>query len=156
MKIIYGRTEADLAEAAKSFGWEEYETSRKTVIQRKDIDLVDIVSPNATHKDIAVEAAKAEKHILFEKPLATNFADAKKMLEAVESTGIKHMVCFNYRKVPAVSLAKKMIEEGQLKKIYNFRAVYLQDWPAGPSFPTVWQLSERPHSRAVGHPQLQG
>jgi len=143
MKIICGRTEARVAEAAKTFGWQEHKTSWKEVIQREDINLIDIVSPNATHKDIAVEAAKTGKHILCEKPLATNFADAKKMLEAVESTGIKHMVCFNYRKAPAVSLAKKIIEEGQLGKIYHFRAVYLQDWPADHNFPMVWKLNKQ-------------
>ncbi|MCD6232233.1 Gfo/Idh/MocA family oxidoreductase [Candidatus Aerophobetes bacterium] len=141
-RALCGRTEKAVAEAAQKFGWESYETSWKRLIEREDIDLIDITTPNNTHKEIAIVAAKAGKDIICEKPLATNLNDAQAMLKAVESTGVKHMICFNYRKVPAISLAKKLIEEGKLGEIYHFRAVYLQDWIIDPEFPLVWRLQK--------------
>ncbi len=142
MKVICGRTETAVSEAARMFGWEAYETSWEKLVQRQDIDLVDINTPNSTHREIAVAAAKAGKHILCEKPLAVSLAEAEEMLEAAREAGVNHMVCFNYRKVPAVGLAKKMIEEGRLGKIYHFRAQYLQDWITDPEFPLVWRLKK--------------
>lgn len=140
MKVICGRTESAVAEAAKKFGWESYETSWEKVVERDDIDLIDINTPNNTHREIAVTAAKAGKAILCEKPLAMNLAQAKEMLEEAEKAGVKHMVCFNYRKVPAISLARKLIQNGQVGRIYHFRAQYLQDWITDPEFPLVWRL----------------
>jgi predicted dehydrogenase len=142
MKVICGRTETAVSEAAKEFGWEAYETSWERLVQREDIDLIDINTPNSTHRKIAVAAAKAGKHILCEKPLAVNLAEAEQMLKAAQEAGVKHMVCFNYRKVPAVGLAKKLIEEGRVGKIYHFRAQYLQDWITDPEFPLVWRLKK--------------
>jgi len=129
-----------VAEAAKKFGWESYETSWEKVVERDDIDLIDINTPNNTHREIAVAAAKAGKAILCEKPLAMNLAQAKEMLEEAEKGEVKHMVCFNYRKVPAISLARKLIQNGQVGRIYHFRAQYLQDWITDPEFPLVWRL----------------
>lgn len=142
MKVICGRTETAVSEAARMFGWEAYETSWEKLVQRQDIGLVDINTPNSTHREIAVAAAKAGKHILCEKPLAVSLAEAEEMLEAMREAGVKHMVCFNYRKVPAVGLAKKLIGEGRLGKIYHFRAQYLQDWITDPEFPLVWRLKK--------------
>ena len=142
MKVICGRTETAVSEAARRFGWEAYETSWEKLVQRQDIGLVDINTPNSTHREIAVAAAKAGKHILCEKPLAVSLAEAEEMLEAAKEAGVKHMVCFNYRKVPAVGLAKKLIGEGRLGKIYHFRAQYLQDWITDPEFPLVWRLKK--------------
>ncbi len=142
MKVICGRTETAVSEAARMFGWEAYETSWEKLVQRQEIGLVDINTPNSTHREIAVAAAKAGKHILCEKPLAVSLAEAEEMLEAARQAGVKHMVCFNYRKVPAVGLAKKMIGEGRLGKIYHFRAQYLQDWITDPEFPLVWRLKK--------------
>ena len=142
MKVICGRTETAVSEAARKFGWEAYETSWEKLVQGQDIGLVDINTPNSTHREIAVAAAKAGKHILCEKPLAVSLAEAEEMLEAARQAGVKHMVCFNYRKVPAVGLAKKLIEEGHLGKIYHFRAQYLQDWVTDPEFPLVWRLKK--------------
>jgi len=141
-KVICGRTEKAVAEAAQKFNWQSYETSWKKLIEREDIDLIDITTPNNTHKEIAIVAAKAGKDIICEKPLATNLADAQAMLKVVKSTGVKHMVCFNYRKVPAIGLAKKLIKEGALGEIYHLRAVYLQDWIIDPEFPLVWRLQK--------------
>jgi predicted dehydrogenase len=142
MKMICGRTETAVSEAAKKFGWEAYETSWEKLVQREDISLVDINTPNSTHREIAIAAAKAGKHILCEKPLAVSLAEAEEMLKAAREAGVKHMVCFNYRKVPAVGLAKKLIEEGWLGEIYHFRAQYLQDWITDPEFPLVWRLKK--------------
>lgn len=141
-KVICGRTETRIVEAAKTFGWEEYETSWRKVVEREDIDLIDIITPNVIHKDIAVEAAKVGEPIICDKPPATNFADGKKMLKAVKSAEVKHMTGFNYCKVPAVSLAKTMIEEEQLGRIYHFRAVYLQDEHVDPGLPIEWRLTK--------------
>lgn len=142
MKVICGRTEQALAEAAKRFGWESYETSWEKVVQRDDIDLIDINTPNNTHRDIAIAAAKAGKAIICEKPLARNLSEAEEMLKEVKKAGVKHMVCFNYRKVPALALAKKLIQNDELGKIYHFRAQYLQDWITDPEFPLVWRLKK--------------
>jgi len=140
MKAICGRTKEEVAKAAKIYGWQSYETSWEKLIQRDDIDLIDIATPVNLHKDIAIAAAKAGKHILCEKPMALNLNEARQMLEAAEKAGVKHMIGFNYRKVPAIALAKRLIDEGALGKIYHFRAVYLQDWIVDPNFPLVWRL----------------
>ena len=142
LKAICGRTESVVAQAARKFGWESYETSWEKLVRREDIDLVDITTPNASHKDIVLAAAAEGKDILCEKPLAVSLEEAEKMLEAVEEAGIKHMVCFNYRRVPAIALAKRFIDEGKLGKVYHFRAQYLQDWIADPNFPLVWRLRD--------------
>ena len=142
MKVICGRTEQALAEAAIRFGWESYETSWQKIIQRDNIDLIDINTPNNTHRDIAVAAAKAGKAIICEKPLAKNLSEAEEMLNEVKKAGVKHMICFNYRKVPALALAKELIQNNELGKVYHFRAQYLQDWITDPEFPLVWRLKK--------------
>jgi len=140
MKVLCGRDEAGVREMADRFGWQEIETSWERLIERKDIDLIDITAPTNVHKEIAVAAAKAGKNIFCEKPLAMNVKEAREMLRSVEEAGVKHMIGFNYRRVPAVALAKKLIDEGAIGKIYHFRAVYLQDWIVDPDFPLVWRL----------------
>ena len=142
MKVICGRTEKAVSQAREKFGWEEYETDWKKVVERKDIDLIDITTPPNAHKDIAIEAAKNGKIVFCEKPLASTLKDAYQMLEAVEKYGVKHAICFNYRKLPAIGLAKKLIDEGKIGKIYHMRAVYLQDWIVDPDFPLVWRLQK--------------
>ncbi len=143
MKVICGRTEKAVSQAKEKFGWLEYETDWKKVVERKDIDLIDITTPPNAHKDIAIEAAKNGKIVFCEKPLASTLKDAYEMLEAVEKYGVKHAICFNYRKLPAIGLAKKLIEEGKIGKIYHMRAVYLQDWIVDPDFPLVWRLQKQ-------------
>ena len=142
MKVICGRNEKAVAKAAKDYGWESHETSWEKLVNREDIDLIDITTPNAAHKDIAIAASKAGKHILCEKPLATNLADAQEMLSAAQESGKKHMICFNYQKAPAVALAKKLIDDGYIGKIYHFRAVYLLDYLSDPNIPLGWQLKK--------------
>src|SRR5690606_11756728 len=118
MKVICGRNEEGVKKAARQFGWEEAATDWREVVCRDDIDLVDINAPSDVHKEIALAAAKAGKHLFCEKPLALTLADAREMLAAAESAGVKHMIGFNYRFAPAVQLAKKLIEEGRLGRIY--------------------------------------
>ncbi|HOK79271.1 MAG TPA: Gfo/Idh/MocA family oxidoreductase [bacterium] len=143
MKVICGRHDVPLSIAQEKFGWQERITDWKKIISRSDIDLVDITTPPDEHKDIAVEAAKEGKIVFCEKPLANSLKEGYEMLEAVEKYKVKHAICFNYRKLPAVGLAKKLIEQGKLGKIYHMRAVYLQDWILDPEFPLVWRLQRK-------------
>jgi predicted dehydrogenase len=124
---------------AERHGWQSFETSWETLVKRKDIDIIDICTPNNSHMPIAVAAAKAGKHVICEKPAAMNAAEAKLMYEAAENAGVKNMIAFNYRRVPALALAKKMISEGKLGIIHHFNAVYYQDWLVDPEFPWVWR-----------------
>jgi predicted dehydrogenase len=140
MKVICGRHEAPLKEAAEAWGWEEYDTSWENIVKRDDIDIVDISSPQITHRDIAVAATEAGKHVLLEKPMAMNAQEAQEMLDAVKKAGVKHIIGFNYRRVPAIGLAKRLIEEGKIGRIFHWRACYLQDWIVAEDFPLIWKL----------------
>lgn len=142
MKAICGREEPWVKESAAKFGWEDYETSWEKLVAREDIDAVDITAPSNAHKEIALAAAENGKHVFCEKPLALNLKDAREMLRAVQKSGVKHQIGFNYRFTPAIQLAKKMIDEGKLGQIYHFRAKYLQDWIIDPDFPLVWRLDK--------------
>jgi predicted dehydrogenase len=143
MKVICGRDPAGAEEAARKFGWEQFETDWRSVVERPDIDMVDISTPGNLHCSMALAAAAAGKHIICEKPLANSLADAKEMLRAVEKAGVKHMIMHNYRKIPAVALAKKLIEEGRIGDIYHYHGAYLQDWIVHPEFPLVWRLDKK-------------
>lgn len=142
MKAICGRDENWVKEAARKFGWETYETDWKALVKRDDIDIIDITSPSNVHKEIAIAAAEAGKHVMCEKPLALNVHDAREMLSVVKKCKVKHQVGFNYRFAPAVLLIKKMIEDGKLGRIFHFRGQYLQDYIIDPSFPRVWRLDK--------------
>jgi len=151
MKVVAGRTEAKVKEAAERLGWEEYATRWEDVIARKDIDIIDICTPGDSHMPIAIAAAQAKKHILCEKPLANTLADAEQMWKAAAKAGVMHMLCHNYRRCPAVALAKQLIDAGKIGKIYHYRGTYLQDWIVDPNFPLVWRLrKETAGSGALG------
>jgi len=137
---ICGRTEELVSEAAKRYGYKKYYTEWKDLIKDEEVELFDNSASNNMHAEPCIAAAEAGKHIFCEKPLALNAKEAKRMLNAVEKANIKHMVGFNYRFVPAVRLAKKLIEEGYLGRIYHFRARYLQEWIMDPNFPLIWKL----------------
>jgi len=142
LRVLADVTE-DLARAgARQFGFEDWTVGWESIFDY-DIDAVDIVTPNLVHPDIAIEAARRGKHVMCEKPLAVNVAETRAMVDAVEKAGIVNMVCFNYRQTPAVAMAKKLIEEGQIGTIHHFRAVYLQDWCADPNSPWVWRFSAK-------------
>lgn len=140
LQALCGRTEEKVKAAAEKFGFASYETDWRKLIARDDIDLVDVVTPGETHVPISIAAAQAGKMVFCEKPLANTVAQAEQMAAAVKAAGVPHAVCFNYRGVPAVALAKQMIADGRLGKIYHWRSVYLQDWILDPSFPIVWRL----------------
>jgi predicted dehydrogenase len=129
---------------AENWSWEAVETDWRKLIARSDIDVVDICTPNNTHYDMAMAAAEAGKIIICEKPLAMNAAEALAMTEAAERSGRPTMVSFNYRRIPAVALAKQMVEEGRLGRIFHYRAKYLQDWTISPDLAqggnTLWRL----------------
>jgi predicted dehydrogenase len=141
-KVICGRTDHLVKQAAEDFGWEEYSTDWREIVDRDDIDIIDIATPTVNHREIAIAAAQSGKHIFCEKPLALSALEAKEMYETAEKCKVKHMLGHNYRRVPAIALAKKMIEEGRLGKLYHFRGVYLQDWIMNPNTPLTWQLDK--------------
>lgn len=142
MKVICGRTPNNVRAAAREYGWEEAATNWEEVVNRKDIDLVDVSTPGDSHMEIAIAAAQAGKAVFCEKPLANNVRDSEKMLAAVEKAGVIHMICHNYRRAPAVMLAKQLITEGQIGEIRHYRGTYLQDWITDPNFPLVWRLDK--------------
>jgi predicted dehydrogenase len=142
LKVVVGRTEAKVKEAQARLGFEEAATSWQSVLARKDIDIVDICTPGDSHAEIAIAAAEAKKAILCEKPLANDLGEAERMSAAAKKAGVVNMVCHNYRRVPAVALAKKLIEEGKIGEIHHYRGVYLQDWIVDPNFPRVWRLEK--------------
>lgn len=151
MKIVCGRDRAEVEKAALAYGWEQAATDWEEVVAREDVDVVDICTPGDTHMPIAVAAARAGKIVFCEKPLANTLAEAEAMLEAVRANGVIHMLCHNYRRAPAVALAKKIIEEGRIGRIYHYRGTYLQDWLVSPDFPRVWRLEKaRAGSGALG------
>jgi len=142
MKVMCGKFPEELATAEK-YGWEETSLDWKEVVHRDDIDIIDICTPNFLHPIIAIEAAKAGKHIVCEKPLANTLKEAKDMLKAAEKANVKHMCGFSYRFAPAVQSMKKLISSGGLGEIYHFRAAYQQDWIMDPDFPMVWRLKKK-------------
>jgi predicted dehydrogenase len=144
MKTICGRNAGAVQEAATRLGWEDATTDWREMLSDPEIDIVDIATPNDTHREIALAAAAAGKAILCEKPLALNVAEAEEMLAAVRKARVVHMVCHNYRRIPAIALAKQMIERGELgDRIYHLRARYAQDWITDPAFPLVWRLQAK-------------
>ncbi|MER8589989.1 MULTISPECIES: Gfo/Idh/MocA family oxidoreductase [unclassified Mesorhizobium] len=142
-KVVVDVTDALADEGRRRYGFEESSSDWRAVVKRPDIDVVDIVTPNDSHAAIAIAAAEAGKHIICEKPLARGGDEAKTMLDAVKKAGVIHMVAFNYRRTPAVALARQYIEEGRIGKILNFRGTYLQDWSADPDSPLSWRFQKK-------------
>ena len=144
LKAVCARSADKVKAFADNWGWESVETDWRKLIERDDIDAIDIGSPNNTHRDIVLAAAKAGKMILCEKPLAMNAAEGLEMTEAVEKAGVPNMVWFNYRRVPAITLAKQFVDEGRLGRVFHYRAKYLQDWTISPDLPqggaALWRL----------------
>ena len=144
LKAVCDLDEARAAAFAAKWGYESYETDWRKLIARKDIDLVDITLPNNMHREVAIAAAKAGKMILCEKPLARNGPEGLKMVQAIEKAGVPNMVSYNYRRIPAVTLAKQLIDEGRLGRIFHYRAKILQDWTISKDLPQggpgLWRL----------------
>ena len=142
-KVVVDITDALADEGRRRYGFEESSADWRKVVTRPDIDVIDIVTPNDSHAEIAIAAAQAGKHIICEKPLARGGDEAKTMLDAVNKAGVIHMVAFNYRRTPAVALARQYIDEGRIGKILNFRGTYLQDWSADPDSPLSWRFQKK-------------
>lgn len=150
-KVVVDLGAEQAEQARQRFGFEESSTNWREVVQRPDIHVVDIVTPNDSHAEIAIAAARAGKHIICEKPLSRTVEEARAMLDAVQAAKVIHMVAFNYRRTPAVALARKFIEQGRIGKVLNFRGTYLQDWSADPNSPLSWRFSKKvAGSGAVG------
>ncbi|MCO1597287.1 Gfo/Idh/MocA family oxidoreductase [Micromonospora sp. RHAY321] len=154
MALICGRDTGKVADAADRLGWDAYTTDWRDVINRDDIDVVDVCTPGDSHAEIALAALAAGKHVLCEKPLANTVAEARAMTAAAETAraaGARSMCGFNYRRVPAVTMMRQMIADGRLGVIRHVRATYLQDWIVDPQFPLVWRLQkDRAGSGALG------
>lgn len=144
LKCLCARNSEKASAFAENWGYESVETDWKKLVARDDIDLIDIGSPNDTHREIAVAAAEAGKWVACEKPLAMNVAEATAMTEALEAAGVPNMVWFNYRRVPAIALARQLVSEGRVGKPFHYRATYLQDWTIAEDVPqggqTLWRL----------------
>lgn len=154
MAVVVGRNADAVAAAAGKWGWAESATDWREVVARNDIDVVDIVTPGDSHAEIAIAALEAGKHVLCEKPLANTVAEAEAMAEAAEKAaarGVRAMVGFTYRRVPAVMLLRNLIAEGAVGKVNQVRASYRQDWLVDPDMPLAWRLQkEHAGSGALG------
>ena len=144
LKAVCARNEEKARDFANNWGYESVETDWRALLARDDIDAVDICTPNNLHREIALAAAEAGKMILCEKPLSMNVEEGEEMCQAVESAGVPNMVWYNYRRVPAVTLAKQLLDEGRLGKIFHYRAAFLQDWTISAELPqggeALWRL----------------
>ena len=154
LTALAGRDAAGVQAAAQKMGWASTETDWRRLLDRDDVALIDICTPGDTHAEIAIASLEAGKHVLCEKPLANTVEEAEAMVvaaAAAEARGVRSMVGFNYRRVPAISLARRLVQEGRLGTIRHVRAQYLQDWIVDPTFPLVWRLQkERAGSGALG------
>jgi predicted dehydrogenase len=142
-KVVVDLTEGAAQEARDRFGFDEASTDWKAIVNRADIDIVDICTPNNSHAEIAIEALKAGKHVICEKPLARTLAESEAMAAASRVSTGATMVAFNYRRTPAIALAKKFIDEGKIGDVTNFRGTYLQDWSADPNGPLSWRFQKK-------------
>ena len=149
-KVICGLEEGEAKAFAEKWGYESHTTDWKKVVEDENVDLVDICVPNNVHAEIAIAAAKAGKMILCEKPLALNGDEAETMVDAVEKAGVANLVSFNYRRVPAVTLAKMLIDEGRLGRIFHYRANFLQDWTISADVPQGGMATWRLDVKAAG------
>ncbi|HEX9991045.1 MAG TPA: Gfo/Idh/MocA family oxidoreductase [Chloroflexia bacterium] len=140
---VAGRTEDAVKEAMNRYGYEKYYTDWREMLRDPDVQLFDNGGPNDMHAEPCIAAAEAGKHILCEKPMARSAEEAKRMLDAVNKAGVKHMVSFSYRFVPAIRHAYEIVKSGALGEIYHFRAVYLQEWITDPNFPLIWRLDKK-------------
>ena len=149
LHTICGRDARAVQAARAQLGWQHSSTDWHEVTESPLIDIVDIVTPTHCHAEMAIEAVKNGKHVLCEKPLGMNLKECEQMLAAAQKAKVVHMVCHNYRRIPAIALAKRMIGEGALGRIYHFRARYAQDRLADPDFPLTWHLQKEFNASGV-------
>ncbi len=142
MAAACGRNAERAKDFAANWGWQSVETDWRKLIARPDIDLIDICTPNNNHAEIAIAALQAGKHVACEKPMCMNMDEAKKMVAAAHAAKDRlTTVWYNYRRVPALSLARQLVQEGRIGKVFHVRAVYLQSWIIDPNFPAIWRLN---------------
>lgn len=139
---VFCSADANPQEMADRWGWKEVDADFRHVVERDDVDLVDICTPNNMHMEMAIAAAEAGKMVFCEKPLALDYGQAKRMADAVRKNRVRNFACFNYRRVPAISLARQLVEEGRVGQLYHINASYMQDWIMDPDFPLVWRLKK--------------
>ena len=156
LQVACGRNEASLRAFADNWGWKHLETDWRKVVERDDVDVVDIALPTHLHHEVAIAAARAGKHLFCEKPMALNASDAEAMLKAAEKAKVTHYLNHNYRRTPAVRLARQLIEEGRIGRIFHWRGAYQQDWIVDPEFPLTWHLRKEiagsgPHGDLNSH-----
>jgi predicted dehydrogenase len=140
LKLAVGRNPESLRSFADTWGWQDRSHNWREAVERDDIDIIDIAVPPDLHAEIAIAAARAGKHIFCEKPLALSSEEARAMLQAAERAGVVHYLNHNYRRTPAVMLARQLIDEGAVGRIFHYRGAYLQDWIVDPEFPLTWHL----------------
>jgi len=144
LKAACGRDEAKLKDYCERWGWETAETDWRTLIERSDIDVIDICTPNDSHAEIAIAAARAGKMVMCEKPLSMDGPQGEEMVREIEKAGVANMVWYNYRRAPAVTFAKQLIDEGRLGRVFHYRAKFLQDWTISAELPQggagLWRL----------------
>ncbi|WP_442508228.1 Gfo/Idh/MocA family protein [Novipirellula sp. SH528] len=150
LKAVCARNKEKAQAFADNWGYESVETDWREMLKRDDIDAIDVCTPNNLHKEISIAAAEAGKMVLCEKPLAMNQAEGEEMCQAVEKAGVKNMVWYNYRRVPAVTLAKQLIDEGRLGRIFHYRANFLQDWTINADVPQGGAATWRLDAEAAG------
>lgn len=156
LKVACGQDPQRTRAFAATWGWQEASTDWRAVIARPDIDIIDIGLPTHLHHEVAIAAARAGKHVFCEKPLATSASDAREMLAEVRKAGVVHYLNHNYRRLPAVMLAKRLIDQGRLGRIFHWRGAYQQDWIIDPEFPLTWHLRKEtagagPHADLNSH-----
>ncbi len=156
LKVACGRRAEPLQAFADNWGWQEIETDWRKLVARDDIDIVDVAVPQNLHAEIAIAALEAGKHVFLEKPMALSVEQAEKMVAAAKGSGKVHYLNHNYRRTPAVRLAKKLIDSGEIGRIFHWRGAYLQDWISDPNFPLTWHLQKEiagsgPHGDLNSH-----
>lgn len=156
LQVACSRNEAATRDFADNWGWKHVETDWRKVVERDDVDIVDIALPQSLHHDVAIAAAKAGKHLFCEKPMALELGQAEAMLAAAEEARVVHYLNHNYRRTPAVMLARQLIDEGKIGRIFHWRGAYQQDWIVDPEFPLTWQLQKEtagsgPHADLNSH-----
>ena len=140
LKVACGRDEKALSDFAANWGWEETATDWREVVNRPDVHAIDIALPTHMHHEVAIEAAKAGKHIFCEKPMSTTLPQAEEMLSTAEEAGVVHYLNHNYRRCPAIALAKQLIDAGEIGRVYHWRGAYQQSWLTDPDKPLDWKL----------------
>lgn len=156
LQVACGRNETALRAFADNWGWQHIETDWRKAVERDDVDVVDVSLPQHLHAEVAIAAARAGKHLFCEKPMALNASEAEAMLNAAEAAKVTHYVNHNYRRTPAVRLARQLIDEGKIGRIFHWRGAYQQDWIVDPEFPLTWHLQKEfagsgPHGDLNSH-----